>query len=654
MPVIVWANERDTRSEVRHLPGVRHTIRRTSGRADERTSGRADERTSGRADERTSGRADERTPPMALGTLAGSAPDPTTGSETAETGASARSLDRSLHTVLAIGRNVAALTRLRDVLTVFEDDHRIRVLFTVSPGSPFADGTRELIQHFESKFVPWQEALELRPSLAVSASSNGELHRLRAPLIMLPHGAGYHKRHDTADDDGVAAPYGLSTAQLMHQGRLIPDVLGVSHGDQLHLLAAHCPEALPRAVVIGDPSLDRMAASLHLRDAYRHAMGVSPSHELLLVASTWKAGSQYDALPGAAREALRDLPADQFKVAQVLHPNIWSEFGADQIRRWSGKAREAGLILIPWREGWQAALVASDYVIGDHGSVTFYGAALGKPLLLAAFGSKDIVPATPVERLGELALRLDPDSDLTRQLTAAKEPHLVERCRAAAADAFDVPGQSIEILREIAYRLLNLPRPPEPADPPLVPLPDFHADQVERIRAHRVYVRLSRGPETHPAPVQRYPLNLRPDPDYTLDETAAEPHIAADVGGARIGQLQSAAVVYARLHQDEPDLDATHSRERVRTMGRSYPGCHVAALTDRHRCLMQLRDGTLLTAALSRDGDGEGIDPVIIASIVYAHMITGAPATRESRLLQFRIGEKCVSAELKYVATDQR
>jgi hypothetical protein len=66
---------------------------------------------------------------------------------------------------------------------------------------------------------------------------------------------------------------------------------------------------------------------------------------------------------------------------------------------------------------------------------------------------------------------------------------------------------------------------------------------------------------------------------------------------------------------------------------------------------MQLRDGTLLTAALSREG--EGIDPVIIASVVYQRMITDAPVTRENKLLHFHIGEKRVSAELKYVASDR-
>ncbi len=584
---------------------------------------------------------------MALGRAAEAARSPAADAHT-----NARSLNRAVHTVLAIGRNVAALTRLRDVLTIFEDDHRIRVVFTVSPGSPFAEGTRELIQHFESKYVPWHEALTLRPELAISASSNGELHRLQAPLIMLPHGAGYHKRHETGESAVTAVPYGLAREQLVHQGRLVPDVLGVSHREQLRLLAEHCPEALPRAVVIGDPSLDRMTASLHLRDAYRHAMGVPPSRALVLVASTWKTGSQYDAMPDVARDALRDLPADQYQVAQVLHPNIWSEFSADQIRLWSGNAREAGLILVPWQEGWQAALIACDYVIGDHGSVTFYGAALGKPVLLAAFGSKDIVPTTPVERLGEVAPRLDPDLDLSDQLAAAKQPHVVERCRSATADAFDVPGQSVDILRDIAYRLLELPRPSEPGDLPLVAIPDSRSSRVEQIRAYRVYVTSSGEGTDQAASVQRYPLNLWPTPDHVLDDAGAESHIAADVDGARIGQLQSAAVVYARIHQYEPEEPLgsfEYSRDRVRSMERAYPGCHIAVLADRHRCLMQLRDGTLLAATLERELDGFdiGIDPVIIASVVYERLVSSTSAPKEGERLQLRLGNRAVFADVK-------
>ncbi|MFC7740294.1 hypothetical protein ACFQXA_03960 [Nocardiopsis composta] len=59
--------------------------------------------------------------------------------------------------------------------------------------------------------------------------------------------------------------------------------------------------------------------------------------------------------------------------------------------------------LIPPEQGWQAALVAADAVIGDHGSVTYYAAALGRPVLLAAFDEGEVLPGSHIDLLGRAA-----------------------------------------------------------------------------------------------------------------------------------------------------------------------------------------------------------------------------------------------------------
>lgn len=66
--------------------------------------------------------------------------------------------------------------------------------------------------------------------------------------------------------------------------------------------------------------------------------------------------------------------------------------------------------------------MAADAVVGDHGSVTLYGAALGKPVLLASFGS-DAVPGTAADSLGRAAPRLDPLGDMVRQIRTAVGEH---------------------------------------------------------------------------------------------------------------------------------------------------------------------------------------------------------------------------------------
>ncbi|WP_241837539.1 hypothetical protein [Streptomyces sp. CB02115] len=77
-----------------------------------------------------------------------------------------------------------------------------------------------------------------------------------------------------------------------------------------------------------------------------------------------------------------ELPSDEYRIAAVLHPNIWHGHGPGQIRAWLDRARRAGLALIDPLEDWRQALLAADVVIGDHSSVTYYAAALGTPVLL--------------------------------------------------------------------------------------------------------------------------------------------------------------------------------------------------------------------------------------------------------------------------------
>lgn len=95
---------------------------------------------------------------------------------------------------------------------------------------------------------------------------------------------------------------------------------------------------------------------------------------------------------------LAALPYDEFRVAAIVHPNVWSEHGSWQIRDLLAPALDAGLMLVLHIHAWRSALVAADVVVGDHGSVTLYGAALGKPVLLGPTGARPS-PARVVSRV---------------------------------------------------------------------------------------------------------------------------------------------------------------------------------------------------------------------------------------------------------------
>lgn len=364
--------------------------------------------------------------------------------------------------VLGVVRTLTALDRLHDVFAVLADDFRIELRFTVAAGSEFAQDLDGHLGAAGMRAVPWQEATTEHFDLAVSPSSNGPLHELDVPVVTLPHGAGYHKLRPTPD--GLAGEIsGLSPTQFVHDGQIVPAVLGLSHQNQLELLAESCPAAAERAAVIGDPCYARLRASLPMREQYRAALGLG-DRRAVLVSSTWGERSLFARAPELAARLTAELPDSQ--VILVLHPNIWTRHSTFQIAHWTRRARRNGLLVLPPDRGWRAALVAGDVVIADHGSLALYGAALGKPLLLGAFGAAEVAPGTPIAELGTRARRLRPH-DLASQVDGA-EP--VPGHEDLTAQAFPPPAEAARSLRTLLYTHLDLPEPtypaiPEPVDP---------------------------------------------------------------------------------------------------------------------------------------------------------------------------------------------
>jgi hypothetical protein len=364
--------------------------------------------------------------------------------------------------ILGVVRTLTALDRLLDVLPVLADDMRVETSFAVAAGSEFAANLADQLHRSQAQVADWEQATGKDFDFAISPSGNGPLHELKVPVLTLPHGAGHHKLRAT--ETGVAAEVsGLSRAQLMHEGRVVPAVVGLSHRNQLVELRRGCPEALPRAEVIGDPCFARLQASLPMREHYRAALGTG-QRKLVVLASTWGPHSLFRQQGGLAGQLVAALPAE-YQVALVLHPNIWTRHEGLQLETWMRSALRNGLVLVPRLRKWQAALVAADVVISDHGSLSLYAAALGKPLLLAAFGTDEVVPGSPMATLGKRTKRLDPSGDMRAQIDAATP--VTDHRQLTDLTFQDRPYQR---LRELIYRQLDLPEPPWPARPEPVDL----------------------------------------------------------------------------------------------------------------------------------------------------------------------------------------
>jgi hypothetical protein len=379
---------------------------------------------------------------------------------------------RCQRTVLVVVHTVTAGTRLGDVVPLLEADLRVQVVFTHAPSALISGGVQEFLGRLDGVVLPWRQAVQTRFDLALAAS-DGLLEWVHAPVVTMLHGAGYNKYPARWDGHGPQArreAAGPERTRLVCHGRMIASAIVLPTRGQVDRLRRSCPEAAGIAVVAGDPCYDRLAASLPSRDSYRRALRVG-DRKLVAVSSTWGPGSLLCQHPGLLAELLRQLPSEDYQVAAIVHPGVWSWHGARQVRAWYADCVRRGLVLVPPEEGWRAVLAAADVVVGDHGSVTCYAAAAGIPVLLGSFPSDEIEPGSPVAHLAEIAPRLRLDQPYPAQLGQAASAWRPDQYSAIKALVTDIPGQSARTIRALLYRLMKLPAPTVDLQVRPVPVP---------------------------------------------------------------------------------------------------------------------------------------------------------------------------------------
>ncbi|MEU8666723.1 hypothetical protein AB0C71_07475 [Streptomyces anulatus] len=538
--------------------------------------------------------------------------------------------------VLFVVHNVTSATRLLDVLPLFHDDLGVQLLATCTGSSAFRSGVADLLADTGLPVLPWEQALATPVDLAISASFGGELGAIQGPLIILSHGIGYTKRlaapsteHRAPSTefgwDAAALPrsarppvFGLAPDWLLADGVPLADALVLSHPEQFERLAAACPEALPTAVLAGDPCFDRMLAARPYRDRFRRALGVGRGQRLVLLNSTWsprsllgdgngeEAGGGDDALPALLPRLASELPADEYRVAAVLHPNIWHGHGPGQIRAWLDRAGRAGLALIDPLEDWRQALLAADVVIGDHGSVTYYAAALGTPVLLGAAPLDSLDPDAPIADFIRTAPGLDARAPLRGQVDALIESHIPQPGPMRFTSS--VPGEAAVRLRRAFYGLMAAPEPPGPAL--LLPLPLPDPEPAFRTAPLYVLTRVLAGPEVV---VTRYADPAREPAG------AGDAHLAVHEDTRDPGQLGLADVVFRNGAPDDPRFGPP-GRWAAEVLDR-HPHCALAAyVTGPSSCVVRTRDGALLRLTAGAEADA---DPAVYASAVHAWLAAG-------------------------------
>ncbi|MFZ3562722.1 MULTISPECIES: hypothetical protein [unclassified Streptomyces] len=389
------------------------------------------------------------------------------------------------------------------------------------------------------------------------------------------------------------------------------DGLVLSHPEQLDRLRRVCPATVDAAVLAGDPCFDRMLAARRYRARFRRALGVRRGQRLVVINSTWNpeglfGDQQHDVLPSLLPRLATELPADDYRVAAVLHPNIWFGHGPGQIRAWLDRAVRSGLALIDPVHHWRQAILAADAVVGDFGAVSYYASALDIPVLIAAPGDGRLDPQAPLATFVEQAPRLDPYAPLEAQLTQLITGHRPQPDSAEFITS--APGRSAPLLRRHFYSLLNLPEPPAPALLEPLPLPPF--DPPTRTVPLHVYTRIS-------------------GTDIVITRSTAQPYSPYDADGS----------THLAVHEQTRDPSALELADVITRDGPAddarlggaaawaaealhlYPHCSAAAYVSEHDvCRVHTRKHGQFLLASQPDAD---VDPAAGASALHAWLASG-------------------------------
>ncbi|MFE9722409.1 hypothetical protein ACFYQ5_02065, partial [Streptomyces sp. NPDC005794] len=435
------------------------------------------------------------------------------------------------------------------------------------------------------------------------------------------------RRPETGDRRPV---FGMSPEWLLQDGRPLAAATVLSHPEQLERLTASCPEAAPTAILAGDPCYDRILAALPQRDRFPRALGVGPDQRLIVVSSTWSPRSLFgddngeaeasggDLLPWLLPRLAAELPADEYRAAAVLHPNIWHGHGPGQVRAWLDSAQRAGLALVPPLEGWRQALIAADCVLGDHSSVTYYAASIGVPVLLGAFPGEALDPSSPVAALGRTAPKLLRRGSLRAQIDQTMASHEPARYAGLAEQTSSSPGESATLLRRLFYDLIGIDEPDgRPALLAPLPLPLYEPAQPTvpiRVFTHVVSVD---PPEVTVVRHAQTGFEAGHAEDEAEHATAA--HTAVDEETREAGRLRIADVIVRRADEDDPRIGPPGAWASDALA--QYPYCGLTAYIDGpDRCVVRTREGDLvrLTAAAGPDGRPDLCDPAAYASALYA------------------------------------
>ena len=371
---------------------------------------------------------------------------------------------RSDRRVLIMAPTMTSVKRLLDIAGMFAGDLRVQTLFTVPP-DVLGWGTEAMLGELGVTLVPWRKAVAERYDLAITVNYSG-IAEVDAPVALFSHGASRNKQVKSRGHGVFPVPaptQAFNRSSLIQNGMLVPSAIAVGHEHELAMLAADCPEALPVARVVGDPCYDRLVAGRPQRAHFRRVLGLEPHQTLVVVTSTWTGSSLLGSAAYQLERLVEQLSPPEFRIVLLIHPNAVAAHGAYQLRAWWGHLAAKGLIMTRPEHDWEPLLLSADYIIGDHGSLTLYGATAGVPILIGAYNEADVHCRSGAAALAAIAPRLVGSAPVTEQLVHADAQFDASAMANVASLISSEPGGFARHTRNLLYGMLGLGQPAVPA-----------------------------------------------------------------------------------------------------------------------------------------------------------------------------------------------
>lgn len=274
------------------------------------------------------------------------------------------------------------LIRLANLARQILSDVRLQIVFTI-PVPRFSCSMRleELVTSLRLPYISWDRALHESFDLAISSTALEEFADLKCPMLILSHGPGHTKTISLASKSLGHKDW------LTHRRDNYPyrEIILASHEERRIFPSSSACEY----TAIGDVEFDALYASMSRRSHFRNVLKTG-DRMLVTLSSTWHDNSLFGRNPQLIGNLLSTYPANQYCFALILHPSVWITHGEWQIKTWLRNSLNAGLRLIPYERGWQAAIIAADRVIGDYGSVSLYSNMLDIPTCFYQISKHDM------------------------------------------------------------------------------------------------------------------------------------------------------------------------------------------------------------------------------------------------------------------------